>query len=100
MLVDLLLKIYSIWVQVLGDTSGPLISPNLTALLDQARVYKKEFGDDFISVEHMVLAFLKDKRFGQKIFNDLQLTEKNLKDAVQAVRGHQKVTDQSMFTSL
>ncbi|GLJ29158.1 hypothetical protein SUGI_0574910 [Cryptomeria japonica] len=81
--------------KVLGDTTGPLVSPNLTALLDQARVHKKEFGDDFLSVEHMVLAFLKDKRFGQQIYKDLQLTAKDLKDAVQAVRGNQKVTDQN-----
>lgn len=81
--------------KVTGDTTGPLVSPNVTALLDQARNHKKEFGDDFLSVEHMVLAFLKDKRFGQKIFKDLQLTEKDLKDAVQAIRGHQKVTDQN-----
>ena len=72
----------------------------MTALLDQARNHKKEFGDDFLSVEHMVLAFLKDGRFGQKLFKDLQLTEKDLKDAVQAIRGHQKVTDQSMYKSL
>jgi ATP-dependent Clp protease ATP-binding subunit ClpB len=52
--------------KVTGDTTGPLVSPNVTALLDQARNHKKEFGDDFLSVEHMVLAFLKDKRFGQK----------------------------------
>lgn len=81
--------------KVTGDTTGPLVSSNVTALLDQARNHKKEFGDDFLSVEHMVLAFLKDKRFGQKLFNDLQLTEKNLKDTVQAIRGHQKVTDQN-----
>lgn len=81
--------------KVTGDTTGPLVSHNVTALLDQARNHKKEFGDDFLSVEHMVLAFLKDKRFGQKIFNDLQLTEKDLKDTVQAIRGHQKVTDQN-----
>ena len=52
-------------------------------------------GDDFVSVEHLVLAFYSDKRFGKKLFSDLQLSEKDLKDAVSAVRGSQRVTDQS-----
>ncbi|KAH9303858.1 hypothetical protein KI387_008262, partial [Taxus chinensis] len=86
--------------KVLGDIASPMLSTNLMSLLDQARVHKKEFGDDFLSVEHLVLAFLKDKRFGQKIFKDLQLTEKVLKDAVQAVRGNQKVTDQMWVSSV
>eukprot|EP01018_Ginkgo_biloba_P006974 Gb_21720 [translate_table: standard] len=81
--------------KVVGDTTGPLVSTNLMALLEHAKDYKKEFGDEFLSVEHMVLAFLKDKRFGQQLFKDLQLSAKDLKDAVQAVRGQQKVTDQN-----
>lgn len=64
-------------------------------ILDTARKHKKEMGDDFLSVEHFVLAFHSDKRFGQQLFKNLQLSEKDLKDAVQAVRGNQRVTDQS-----
>lgn len=65
-------------------------------ILDNARTHKKEIGDDFLSVEHLVLAFHSDKRFGQQLFKNLQLSEKDLKDAVLAVRGNQRVTDQSM----
>lgn len=64
-------------------------------LKGNARNYKKEIGDDFVSVEHLVLAFPLDKRFGKQLFSNLQLSEKSLKDAVQAVRGSQKVTDQN-----
>lgn len=53
-------------------------------------------GDDFVSVEHLVLAFTSDKRFGKQLFSNLNLSEKSLEDAVQAVRGNQKVTDQSI----
>ncbi|XP_057800592.1 chaperone protein ClpB3, mitochondrial-like isoform X3 [Salvia miltiorrhiza] len=52
-------------------------------------------GDSFLSVEHLVLAFPSDKRFGQKLLNNLQLSDKALKDAVDAVRGSQRVTDQN-----
>nr|KAJ0207158.1 hypothetical protein LSAT_V11C500289720 [Lactuca sativa] len=63
-------------------------------LKGNARNYKKEIGDDFVSVEHLVLAFPLDKRFGKQLFSNLQLSEKSLKDVVQVVRGSQKVTDQ------
>lgn len=81
---------------MIGDTSGPILGPDLSLLLNNARMHKKEMKDDFVSVEHLILAFLSDKRFGQLLFSNLQLSEKALKDAVQAVRGSQRVTDQSM----
>ncbi|KAJ4959383.1 hypothetical protein NE237_026494 [Protea cynaroides] len=81
--------------KVIGDTSGPIMGTHLQYLFDNARKHKKELGDDFLSVEHLLLAFLKDKRFGQQLFKNLQLGEKELKDAVQAIRGNQRVTDQS-----
>lgn len=79
-----------------GATSGPMIGSHLSSLLDTARKNKKQMGDDFVSVEHLVLAFHSDKRFGQELFKNLQLSEKDLKDAITAVRGNQRVTDQSM----
>lgn len=68
---------------------------HFSSLLDNSRKYKKEMGDEYVSVEHLLLAFHSDKRFGQQLFKNLQLSEKALKDAVQAVRGSQRVTDQS-----
>lgn len=82
--------------QVIGETSGPVMGPDLNVLLSNARNHKREMKDDFVSVEHLLLAFLSDKRFGQQLFRNLQLSEQTLKDAVKAVRGNQRVTDQSM----
>ncbi|PIN23149.1 Chaperone HSP104 [Handroanthus impetiginosus] len=81
--------------KVSGDTTGPIVGSYFSSLLDNARKFKKEMGDSFLSVEHLVLAFPLDKRFGQQLFKNLQLSEKALKDAVQAVRGSQRVTDQN-----
>ncbi|KAL7158999.1 hypothetical protein ABFS83_01G000200 [Erythranthe nasuta] len=81
--------------KVSGDTTGPILGSHLSSLLENARKFKKEMGDSFLSVEHLVLAFPLDKRFGQQLFKTLQLSEKALKDAVIAVRGNQGVTDQS-----
>lgn len=65
--------------------------------MDNAKKHKKDLGDEFLSVEHFMLALCSDKRFGEQLFKNLQLSEKELKDAVLAVRGNQRVTDQSMF---
>jgi len=81
---------------VTGGTSGPVMGSNLSSLLDNARKNKKDMGDDFVSVEHIVLAFHLDKRFGQQFLRNLGVSEKDLRDAVTAVRGNQRVTDQSM----
>ena len=83
-----------VW-QVTGDTTGPVVGSHLGSLLDNARWHKKEMGDEYVSVEHFLLAFYSDRRFGQQFFKNLQLSDKALKDAIQAVRGSQRVTDQS-----
>ncbi|XP_031272184.1 chaperone protein ClpB3, mitochondrial-like [Pistacia vera] len=81
--------------KVTGNTSGPVLGSHFCSLLDDSRKYKKEMGDDFVSVEHLLLAFHSDKRFGQQLFKNLQLSEKDLKEAIKAVRGNQRVTDQN-----
>ncbi|KAI0492497.1 hypothetical protein KFK09_026770 [Dendrobium nobile] len=81
--------------KIVGDTSGPIVGQNLVSLLDTSKKYKKEFSDDFLSVEHLILALFSDKRFGQQLFKNIGLSEKDLKDAVLAVRGSQRVTDQN-----
>ncbi|KAI5074347.1 hypothetical protein GOP47_0010308 [Adiantum capillus-veneris] len=77
-----------------GDTGGSMLGRDLEALIERARVIKKDYGDSFISVEHLVLAFVQDKRFGQQLFKDFQIGQKALNAATQAVRGNQKVIDQ------
>ncbi len=68
---------------------------SLDTLLDRAEKFRQEFGDDYISVEHLVLAYSQDERFGKKLFQQLGLSEKKLKETIQEVRGSQKVTDQN-----
>lgn len=64
-------------------------------LLDRAEGYRKEFEDDFISIEHLLLAYAKDDRFGKGLFQEFKLDEAKLKSTIQQVRGSQKVTDQN-----
>ncbi|MGP0128565.1 MAG: ATP-dependent chaperone ClpB [cyanobacterium endosymbiont of Rhopalodia musculus] len=68
---------------------------NLDSLLDRAEQFRKDFGDDYISVEHLLLAYAKDDRFGQVLLKEFGLNETRLKEIIQQVRGNQKVTSQN-----
>jgi ATP-dependent Clp protease ATP-binding subunit ClpB len=68
---------------------------SLDTLLDRAENHRKEFGDEYISIEHLLLAYAKDDRFGRKLFQEFGLTENKLREIIQEVRGSQKVTDQN-----
>jgi len=64
-------------------------------LLDIAEKQRKRYGDDYISTEHLVLAFAQDGRFGQKLYQEVGLKEKILQETIEKIRGSQKVTDRN-----
>ncbi len=68
---------------------------SLDQLLDRADSYRKDFGDEYISIEHLLLAYAKDSRFGQALFREFSLDENSLRGIIKDVRGNQKVTDQN-----
>ncbi len=79
-----------------SNTNGSVfLGRNLDSLLDRAEKYRTEFDDDYISIEHLVLGFAQDERFGRKLFKEFALTENKLKEIIKQVRGKQKVTDQN-----
>ncbi|XP_038725354.1 chaperone protein ClpB3, chloroplastic-like [Tripterygium wilfordii] len=80
--------------KVLGESAGSMLGRDLEALIQRARDYKKEYGDSFISVEHLVLGFSQDQRFGKQLFKDFQISLQNLKTAIESIRGRQSVIDQ------
>ncbi|BCX11778.1 MAG: chaperone protein ClpB 2 [Thermosynechococcus sp.] len=68
---------------------------SLDALLDEADRLRQEQGDQFISIEHLLLAFVGDRRIGQRLFRALNCDREQLAAAVKAIRGAQKVLDQN-----
>ncbi|BAU67171.1 ATP-dependent Clp protease, ATP-binding subunit [Stanieria sp. NIES-3757] len=68
---------------------------SLDTLLDRAENHRKEFDDEYISIEHLLLAYAKDDRLGRKLFQEFGLSENKLREIIQDVRGSQKVTDQN-----
>ncbi|CAN4079433.1 unnamed protein product [Withania somnifera] len=80
--------------KVIGESAGSMLGRDLEGLVQRAREYKKEYGDSFVSVEHLVLGFVQDKRFGKQLFSDFQISLKTLKAAIESIRGRQNVIDQ------
>jgi ATP-dependent Clp protease ATP-binding subunit ClpB len=81
--------------KVSGSSSSIYLGRSLDTLLDRAEEYRQQYKDEFISIEHLLLGFAKDSRFGQVIFKEFNLTESKVKDVIQQIRGTHKVTDQN-----
>ncbi|MGB3291819.1 MAG: ATP-dependent chaperone ClpB [Phormidesmis sp.] len=81
--------------KVSGSTDSVYLGNALSTLLDRADSYRQSFEDDYISIEHIVLGYAQDKRFGRDLFKAFDITEKKLSQAIEQIRGNQKVTDQN-----
>jgi len=76
-------------------SSSVYLGRSLETLFDRADSLRQSFQDDFISIEHLVLGYIEDDRFGQTLLPELGLNEKKLKQAVTDIRGSHKVTDKN-----
>lgn len=74
-----------------------MLGRDLEALIQRAREYKQEYGDSFVSVEHLVLGYADDRRFGKQLFKDFQISLKTLQSAIKAIRGNHTVIDQGIM---
>lgn len=63
--------------------------------LNRSFGYLKEFGDEFVSLEHLLLAILDGDDSGARILKDSGITRKNLKAAINELRKGEKVTSAS-----
>ncbi|MEG3968604.1 ATP-dependent chaperone ClpB [Microcoleus sp. T2B6] len=81
--------------KITGSGGNVYLGRSLDTLLDRAETYRKEYGDEFISIEHLILGYVKDDRFGKNLLQEFKLSEAKLKDIITQVRGNNKVTDQN-----
>ena len=72
----------------------PYLSNDSAAALQKAESYLKEFGDEFVAVEHILLGLLAGREKISQLMKDVGFNEKNLKSAIKELRGNSKVTDQ------
>ncbi len=71
------------------------LGKGLNSVLDQASSLKDTYGDSYIAIEHLLLALAIDDRCGKQLLSQAGTSADKLKDAVQAIRGSQTVTDQN-----
>lgn len=71
-----------------------VLGRNLEALVTRAQDIKADWKDEFVSVEHMLLAFLDDAKFGTNLLKGANLDKAKLEAAVKEIRGSNRVTDQ------
>ncbi len=81
--------------KVSGSGSSVYLGRSLDLLLDRAEEHRQAFSDEFISIEHLLLAYPKDDRFGKGLFQEFGLNQAKLKSTIEKIRGSQKVTDQN-----
>src|SRR5476651_2590514 len=80
-----------------GATGQTGITHRLNQLLVHAQDEAKKLKDDYVSVEHLVLAMFEEKKETEigKLFRSLNLTRDAFLKAMQDVRGNQRVTSQN-----
>jgi ATP-dependent Clp protease ATP-binding subunit ClpB len=75
--------------------SEPSISPRLRKLLDEAWNEMARFKDEYLSVEHLLLAMFKvGDDAVQRTLHSAGLTRENVLQALTAIRGSQRITDE------
>ncbi|MXV52143.1 ATP-dependent chaperone ClpB [Pedobacter sp. HMF7647] len=84
-------------IQSFPKVSGSEIylSSSANSALQKAQSYLKEFKDEFVSVEHILLGILTVGDKTSSILKDAGVTEKDLKKAITELRGDSRVTDQN-----
>lgn len=79
------------------------LSRDLNSVLLKANASLKTFGDEFVTVEHIMIAFMQVNDGIAKILKDAGLTEKGLITAIKELRKGEKVqsaTQETQFQSL
>lgn len=75
--------------------SNIYLSNDANNALQKAQGYLKEFNDEFVSVEHLLLGILATSDKTSTLLKSQGVTEKDLKTAIKELRGNSRVTDQN-----
>jgi len=86
-------KIVESYPKVSGG--NPFLGTNANQAVSKASTYLKEFGDEYVSIEHLLLGILSAKDTISQLMKDNGITEKDLKAAINELRKGAKVTSQT-----
>jgi ATP-dependent Clp protease ATP-binding subunit ClpB len=73
----------------------PYLSNASNQVLTKAKDYMKPFGDEFVAIEHLLLAILAGNDKAAQLLKDQGIKEKPLIEAIKELRKGNKVTDQN-----
>lgn len=95
--VPLFLQILDSTIQSFPKVSGGEIMLSRTAnnTLNEAEIIAKKMNDEFVSIEHLILAVFGSKSKVAQILKDQGVTEKGLKAAIDELRKGERVTSAS-----
>ncbi len=95
--VEMLQQILDKQVESFPKVSGGdiMLSQTTGKTLNEASIIAKKMKDDFVSIEHLILAIFKTKSKISQILKDQSVTEKGLQSAINDLRKGGKVTSQS-----
>ena len=81
---------------VSGSNVSAYVSNDLNQALLKADDYARAWGDDYLSVEHMILALMNTKlRDLQEIYRELNLDKKQIQEIISQIRGNQRVMSEN-----
>lgn len=95
--VDLLRQVLDKELDSFPKVSGGqlMLSPEAGKTLNEASIIAKKMKDEYVSVEHLILAVFKSKSKIAQILKDQGVNEKELKAAIEELRKGDRVTSQS-----
>ncbi|WP_299097849.1 ATP-dependent chaperone ClpB [uncultured Winogradskyella sp.] len=95
--VSLLQQILDKELQSFSKVSGAdlIISREASKALNEASIIAKKMNDDYVSIEHLILAIFKSKSKIAQILKDQGVTETGLNSAIEELRKGDRVTSQS-----
>jgi len=71
------------------------VTTRLTKIVSDAEIEAKNLKDDYVSVEHLLLAFTGDSGPAGKLLKEFGLTRGRIETALKEIRGAQRVTTQN-----
>lgn len=82
-------------VPTVSGEAGQMISREMNQTVLKAGSYIKEFGDEFITLEHLLLGLLSNSDAVGNLLKDAGLSEKNLKASIKEIRKGSTVNSQT-----
>lgn len=79
--------------KVSGGNQQPYLSNSANQVLTKAKDYLKTFGDEYVAIEHLLLAILAGSDSVAQLLKNQGLAEKPLIEAIKELRKGNKVTD-------